>query len=209
VLSVKGALNNVHLYVALQRALGADRLRTRSLERAAIRPGDTVLDIGCGPAYYLDQLHGPVVYHGFDTDAGYIEWARKRWGADATFHNGIFDEVSAASLPQFDVVLMLGLLHHVSDAHAADLMDLCARKLKPGGRLISVDTCYVPTQGRLSRWISDNDRGEFVRSPEEFTRLAAARFDQIEGAILDRTMRVPSAFWMMRCSTVAADQVAG
>lgn len=207
--SVKSALSNVHLYIALQRALGADRLRTTSLERAGIRRGDAVLDIGCGPAYYLDQLDGPVVYHGFDTDAGYIEWARKQWGTDATFHNGIFDEVSAAELPQFDVVLMLGLLHHVSDAHAAHLMDLCARKLKPGGRLISVDTCYVPAQGRLSRWISDNDRGEFVRTPEEFTRLAETAFDRIEGEILDRTMRVPSAFWMMHCSTVSADQVTG
>lgn len=207
--SVKSALSNVHLYVALQRALGADRLRTRSLEHAGIRPGDTVLDIGCGPAYYLDQLDGPIVYHGFDTDPGYIAWARKRWGADATFHEGIFGEDSAAALPQFDVVLMLGLLHHVSDAHARDLMDLCARKLKPGGRLVSVDTCYVPTQGRVSRWISDNDRGEFVRSPEEFTRLARTRFDRIEGEILERTMRVPSAFWMMNCSGVTPAPAVG
>jgi SAM-dependent methyltransferase len=194
-------LSNVGAYVGLQKALGADRLRYRCIDAAEIVPGETVLDIGCGPAYYLDRLPGPVTYHGFDTDRGYIEWARNRWGDRGTFHLGMFDSEAAESLPTFDVVLMLGLLHHVSDEHARDLMALCARRLNPGGRVISVDTCYEPTQGRISRWMSDHDRGEHVREPGAFSDLAREAFDGVDGETLTTTSRVPSSFWMMRSSS--------
>jgi hypothetical protein len=93
--------------------------------------------------------------------------------------------------------MMLGLLHHLSDGESRELLDLSARALAPGGRVISVDTCYEPTQGRVSRWISDNDRGEYVRDPEAFARLARASFRVVTGQVLAGVTRVPGSFWMM------------
>ena len=194
-------LSNVSAYIHLQKALGADRLRYRCIEEAGLGPGDTVLDIGCGPAYYFDRLPTPLTYHGFDTDLGYIEWARKNFGSLGTFHHGVFDEQACRALPRFDVVLMLGLLHHVPDAHALDLMDLCAGHLRPGGRVVSVDTCYVPSQSRISRWMSDHDRGEHVRTPEAFEKIAHTAFDEVRGEALTTTLRVPSSHWMMVSSS--------
>lgn len=195
--SVKGLLSHVQLYIGLQRALGADRLRYRCIEETAIKPGETVLDVGCGPAYYFGRLPQPLTYHGFDTDAGYIAWARKRWGSAGNFHVGVFDAASAAALPSFDVVLLLGLLHHLDDDAATDLLGLAASVLRPNGRVVSVDTCFEPRQGRISRWMSDNDRGEHVRDPESFVALAGAHFDEVEGVIVDDATRVPSSHWLM------------
>ncbi|GAA1521780.1 class I SAM-dependent methyltransferase [Nocardioides humi] len=192
---MKKLLSNVNAYIGLQKALGADRLRYAALEAAGIQPGETVLDIGCGPAYYLDRLPSDITYHGFDTSQPYLEWAGRRFPS-ASFHHGIFDADAAAGLPEFDVVLMLGLLHHVDDAHAQELMRLCAEKLNPGGRLVTVDTCYSPGQGRISKWISDNDRGEFVRDADGFMALARGSFDKVDGRHLD-SMRVPAAMWLM------------
>lgn len=200
---MKQLLSNVLAYIALQKVLGADRLRHVALEAAEIKPGESVLDIGCGPAYYLDRLPSGITYHGFDTSAPYLDWARRKFGDRATFHNGIFDTEAAKELPRFDVVLMLGLLHHVDDKHATDLMRLCAEKLNPGGRLVSIDTCYAPGQGRISRWMSDNDRGEFVRDAEGFEALAKTSFDKVEGRYID-LMRVPAAMWLMTSSVAPA-----
>ena len=54
--AVKGLLGHVPLYVALQRGIGADRLRYRCLDELDLQPGQVVLDVGCGPAYYFDRL---------------------------------------------------------------------------------------------------------------------------------------------------------
>ena len=200
---LKGLLKHVPAYVFLQRAVGADRLRYRCIDE--VEAGDTVLDVGCGPAYYFPRLPQPLDYHGFDTDAAYIGWATKRFGGDnATFHCGIFDESTAAALPPVDKVLLLGLLHHLSDEQCTDLLDLAARVLRPGGRVISVDTCFEPTQGRISRWMSDNDRGEYVRDPGVFDKLARQSFSDIDGWVVNDATHIPSSHWMMRMSTPLA-----
>ena len=140
-----------------------------------------MVDVGCGPAYYFDRLPQPLTYHGFDTEPRYIEWARKRWGDRATFHLGTFDAEHAAALGPVDAVLLLGVLHHLSDAQSAELLDLSARVLAPDGRVIAVDTCFEPAQGRIARWMAENDRGEYVREPAAFVELASERFERWRG----------------------------
>ena len=193
---LKSVLRHVPAYVLLQRIVGADRLRYRCIEE--IRPGETVLDVGCGPAYYFPRLPQPVKYHGFDTDAPYIDWAKQRFGSEnASFHCGIFDEAAAQALPPIDVVLLLGLLHHMSDEQCTELLNLAASVLSPGGRVISLDTCFEPTQGRISRWMSENDRGEYVREPAAFEKLALQSFGQVEGKVVNDATHIPASYWMM------------
>jgi SAM-dependent methyltransferase len=196
----KGLLGHVSIYVALQRGLGADRLRYRCLDELALKEGECVLDVGCGPAYYFERMPD-VRYFGFDTSQSYIDHAQKRFGSDrAEFHCEIFGEERVAKMPPVDAVMMLGLLHHLSDEESAQLLALAARALTPGGRVISVDTCYEATQGRISRWISDNDRGEYVREPEGFVNLGRSSFGQVTGEVLSGVTRIPGSFWMMRMS---------
>jgi SAM-dependent methyltransferase len=198
---VKGLLANVQLYVALQRGLGADRLRYRCLDELRLEPGDCVLDVGCGPAYYFPRLPA-VRYFGFDTSQPYIDYARRQFGSDqAEFHCAVFTEDYLDRLPPVDAVLLLGLLHHLSDEDSRALLALTARALAPGGRVISVDTCFEPSQGRMSRWMSKNDRGEFVREPAGFTHLASEAFADVDGEVLAGVTRIPSSFWMMRMAS--------
>lgn len=196
--SATDLLAQVPLYVALQKAVGADALRYRCLDAARLQPGDVVVDVGCGPAYYFERLPQPIDYHGFDTDQRYIGWARSKWGSDrAQFHVGAFDADAARGLPTPNAILLLGLLHHLSDQDSRDLLELCARTLAPGGRVVSVDTAFVPGQGRLSRWMSENDRGEHVRYPEQFEALAAPFFGGAETEIVSGTGRIPGAYVLM------------
>lgn len=198
--SMKDLLSHVPLYVGLQKVVGADKLRYRCLDAAQIKPGEVVVDVGCGPAYYFERLPQPLTYHGFDTDEKYIEWARTKWGDRGEFHVGIFDEKAAAGLPSPDVVLLLGLLHHLSDEESRNLLELCAGILSPTGRVVSVDTAFVPGQGRLSHWMSENDRGEFVRHPEEFEALATPYFGSTGTQIVSGTGRIPGAYVLMTLS---------
>jgi SAM-dependent methyltransferase len=195
---VKNLLSRVPLYVGLQRLVGADRLRYRCLDELALQPDCTVLDVGCGPAYYLDRLPRPHTYVGFDTEPRYIDWARKHWQDGATFHLGTFDDEWASRLPPVDAVLLLGVLHHLSDSESSSLLALTARALAPGGRVVAVDTCFDPSQGRIARWMADHDRGEHVREPAAFTTLADEWFERVEGELWTDVTRVPGTYWMMR-----------
>ena len=195
--ALKGLLHHVPLYVALQKGVGADRLRYRCIAALDLQPGDTVLDLGCGPAYYFGRLPN-VTYYGYDTEPRYIDYARRRWGDRAQFRCEIFTEASLADLPPVDAVMLLGLLHHLSDEQCRQLLGLVGKALAPDGQVISVDTVFEPTQGRISRWMSENDRGEYVRDPDGFTALAQEFFGTVDGAVVNDATRIPSSHWMMR-----------
>jgi SAM-dependent methyltransferase len=195
---VKRLLGHHRVYVALQRGVGADRLRYRCLDELALTDGDTVIDVGCGPAYYFGRLPD-VRYFGFDTSPHYIEHARQRWGSErAEFRCEIFGEEHLAQIPPADAVLLLGLLHHLDDEQCRHLLRVCARALAPGGRVISVDPTLHEGQNRISRWMSENDRGEHVRRPEGFVALARERFEEVDGEVVADATHIPTSHWLMR-----------
>jgi cyclopropane fatty-acyl-phospholipid synthase-like methyltransferase len=186
------------LYVLVQRALGASRLRDRCLSELNLQPGHVVLDIGCGPAYYLNQLPTDIRYYGFDTSAHYIAYAKRHFSDRGQFFAEVLTKNHLRQLPPANSVLLLGLIHHLSDTQARDLLALAARALAPGGQVISIDTCHEPNQNRLSRWMSAHDRGQHVRTPQHFMRLAKQSFANVDGSIVNNATRIPSSHWLMR-----------
>src|SRR5262249_33209123 len=146
-------------------------------------PGEKVLDIGCGPADILDYLP-QVDYTGVDLSAEYIESARQRFANRGRFWcndvgaGGV--EALESELGSFSLVLATGLVHHLDDRQSAAMFDLVARALRPGGRLVTFDGCYMPGQSKVARWFLARDRGRFVRGKEDYARLASARFSTVE-----------------------------
>jgi SAM-dependent methyltransferase len=204
---LRQTLSNAGLYIALQKGIGADRIRYRCIEDAELKPGDRVLDVGCGPAYYFDRLP-EVDYVGFDTSEPYIAYARSHYGERGDFHCEFLCADHLSELGRFDAVLLFGLLHHLDDTKCATLLDLAARALAPGGRVVSCDTTVHQGQHRVSRWMSENDRGEYVRRPESYDALAHASFGDLETHVVDALSRVPSSLYMMRMAAPLISSVA-
>jgi SAM-dependent methyltransferase len=173
-------------------------------------PGDKILDIGCGPADVLNYLPA-VNYTGLDISPEYIDSARKRFGAKGRFLCG---DVGLTTIEgeqgTFDLVLATGVIHHLDDAQATKLFDLARLILRPAGRLVTYDGCYIPQQSRIARWLLAKDRGKFVRTREEYLRLAGARFSKVEPQLRHDLLRIPYTHLIMRCfnsSIQAADGV--
>jgi SAM-dependent methyltransferase len=162
-------------------------------------PGEKILDIGCGPGDVLNYLP-EVNYTGLDISADYIHSARRRFGSRGRFlcdNAGLFsiqDEEGS-----FDLVLAMGVIHHLDDEQAAALFDLARRALRPAGRLITYDGCYVPQQSRVARWLLERDRGPFVRRPEQYLKLASEHFVEVESYLRNDLLRVPYTHLIMCC----------
>lgn len=170
-------------------------------EYVRAKEGDRVLDIGCGPADLLGDLPEKIEYVGFDMSAEYIESAKARWGERGTFtckrvDDAMVEELGAGS---FDIVLAHGLLHHLDDKEAVAFFALAKSALKPGGRLVTLDGCYVPDQSRAARYLLSKDRGNYVRDRESYLKLAAEVFDNVEDDIRHDMYRIPYTLILLQC----------
>jgi SAM-dependent methyltransferase len=197
----RALLSSSRIYDLFQEIMGSRMARTIfSAEYVRAKPGDAVLDIGCGTAELLRYLPS-VEYHGFDPDPRYIDTARKKFRArpHCTFTCAIIDEKLVGALPKFDIVLMIGVLHHLDDEEASHLAALAKAALKGTGRLVSLDPCLVEGQSAIARFLAKHDRGQHVRQREDYRTLMSAIFPSIATEIRHDLGRIPYTHLIMQC----------
>ena len=165
------------------------------------RDGDRILDIGCGSADILSYLPN-VEYVGLDMSQTYINSAKKRFGNRGTFLTKKVNKDSNNELSSFDfdIVLASGVLHHLNDGEAIQLFDLARSALKVGGRLITLDGCYIKGQSWLARFILSKDRGKYVRTRDQYLGLARKLFTHIKVFIHHDLIRIPYTHIIMECT---------
>jgi SAM-dependent methyltransferase len=163
------------------------------------QPGDRILDIGCGPAEIVAHLPTTVEYLGFDVSVKYITAAKKRFGDRATFFCQSVNATSLQNPGTYDIVLAIGVLHHLDDFEAHQLFQIAKAALKPGGKLVTWDGCYVEGQSPIARWLLSRDRGQHVRTPEEYESIAAMTFETIIVSIRHDLLWMPYTYSLMTC----------
>ena len=192
---MKAMLKHPLLYQAYQNAGGFFGARIKAIsESLTLRPGMRIIDIGCGPGYILRHLPEGIDYTGFDVDETYIAYARRSFGHLGAFHCRHFDAAAAQEFAGADVVMMNGVLHHISDDELKTTLAAIREVLADDGVLFTLDGCYCEGQSRIAKWLLDNDRGNFIRDRNGYYHLLRSAFRQVNLVIRDNYSRVPYTF---------------
>ena len=199
--SLDSVLSDPYLYRVFLRMIGGTKKKRRRYVEAHIRPkrGDKILDIGCGTANLLAYLPD-VEYHGFDRDEVHINHAAKRFKSQGKFTCCSIEEFELGdNTGSYDSVLATGVLHHLDDKESLQLLRLASSALKEKGRVVTFDGCYVKNQNRIARLALSRDRGNYIRTKEEYERITQQVFAHVNLEIFNDFLLIPYTVAIMEC----------
>ena len=127
-----------------------------------------VLDIGCGTGEFYECFQSQT-YVGIDISPKYIQYAKK-------IKKGDFRVMDATKLDfpdlTFDFVLVMAMLHHLSDEHFLQVIKEIRRVLKNDGALLIMEDAKIEElENRFVRLVQKFDKGDFIRKPNEYKKI--------------------------------------
>lgn len=166
-----------------------------------IRPtkDDQVLDVGCGYGELSSRLDR-AKYIGIDISPKYIKYANQHYGNFGRFICGdITTDSTLENLGHFDVVTIIGVLHHLRDHDCRKLLLSVRQILNANGRLVTLDGVFAKNQSTLARIFLRLDRGRFIRTEEQYRELISEQFEISVGDIRADLLAIPFTHFATVC----------
>lgn len=159
---------------------------SRAYGRLGCDARSAVLDLGCGTGDALRYLTSFESYVGFDTDARATRYAEKRWRTrpNVRFESRLCTEADVLQIAPTHVAMM-GLLHHLNDELAVEILRMVARSPRLV-RVLTLDIVHLaghPYNNLLARL----DRGRFCREEAGYVALAERAGLRVTEQALDRS----------------------
>lgn len=152
--------------------------------------GERILDLGCGTATILTSMSN-VEYIGIDNNSRYVKKAVERFGHQGKFICADLNGEIVATLGTFDKILLLGVMHHLSDESIEQIMALITKLLRPQGVLMTMDPAFEENQHPIARIMARLDRGKFVRSKDDYVALIQSKLSIVDQTTLHDLNRMP------------------
>lgn len=206
---IYNALRYAPIYSLYQRFFGSQKAYYRFVrEYLQLKLGDAILDLGCGPGSICDFLPDEVTYNGCDPNEHYIKQATKRFGANMRFWQSGIDVdkglVLPEGLPPCNIVLSMGVIHHLSDGEAVLLINLAKtvvdKSSSHGAKFIVFDNCLTDHQNRFARWLILNDRGAHARHISWYRDIFNLNFKKVKIDLVHDFYRFPYTNVVIECA---------
>jgi cyclopropane fatty-acyl-phospholipid synthase-like methyltransferase len=170
-------------------------------EFLSVPDGARVLDLGCGygdiARFFVDRCS----YLGIDSNESYVKEARRRNSqTNAEFLLAdLSDEVVKQRGP-FDLVILSGVLHHLTSEQVIALASASEELLSPTGRFVAIEPVFTPDQRLSARLIIASDRGRYVRDVDGYKTLLSKGFANVDGSVVHGRLRIPYSHVVLTCS---------
>ena len=172
-------INNPIVYKFVQKIMSGTSFRKKIIQTNIKKRNLNILDIGCGPAEIIDYIPS-CKYYGFDIDKRSINYAKKKYNnKNYHFFCKKFRSREIRKLPQFDFVILFGIMHHLKNSQVNDILKLCKKKMKKNSKLLTEDPIFIKNQNLIAKFLIKNDRGTNVRKQTEYVALLKSHFTKI------------------------------
>lgn len=166
--------------------------------RVESRDDSVLLDVGCGTGDCLRYLDDFKTYLGIDNDPVAIDFAKSEFGGKPGVELECrLCEAADVERLQPTEVLLCGVLHHLPDDYAVELLRMFkgSKRLR---RIVTSDIVFLPRQP-VSNFFARLDRGQHCREPDAYRELAQAAGLQVEEAAIERCHPYTglAKYWMM------------
>lgn len=176
-------LSNPNFYNFTQHLFGASAFRKKFIENLSIKKNAKILDIGCGTSTVIKFLNEPE-YYGYDVSSKNINFCKKKFGNLGNFYNKAFTKKELNHLPKFDYIFLFGFIHHLNDNNVSSLLKILKLSLNDNGCICSIDGVLEEKQNPIARFLISKDRGQFVRTKENYIKLVKDIFFSLETEII-------------------------
>jgi ubiquinone/menaquinone biosynthesis C-methylase UbiE len=141
------------IYAAVFFGGRRNRVFNRLAAESGARPGDRVLDVGCGTGYFTRLMAQAITpggtAHGVDPSSDAITEARRVTRLDnCTFGEGVAEALDAPD-GAYDVVVSSWMIHHLPESLRHRAIAEMYRVLRPGGTVLISE--FRPPASRIGR----------------------------------------------------------
>lgn len=191
------------LYATIQSLLGggpAGRAKVAARLFGDVS-GQSVLEIGCGPGTWVPYLDAAASYTGIDWNARHIETAQRLYASGTRrFVCGDLSEMLQDGAAQVDLVVGVGILHHLDDPVAVQVLSTVSALLRPGGSYVGIEPVLHAGQHPVARLLKALDSGRNIRTDAGYRSLLAPHFASLRTDVETGLMRVPYSHCLIAAS---------
>lgn len=166
------------IYSFFQYINGANNMR-KTLTKSYIKSDSflRILDIGCGTCDILEYLEF-AEYTGIDFSNKYIKKNKKRFSKkkNVKFLSMDLNDFLAINSEKFDIILLLGVMHHLNDSELNQCLSNIQKALSPDGRIVTLDGVYEDNLTWFEKLLLRGDRGAYIRTKEEWVQIFTSIF---------------------------------
>ena len=190
-------LSSPLIYSTFQKLMKGDKIRKKILKLNVKKKNPKILDIGCGLGDSLEYIENPI-YFGYDISKTYIEYAKKKYKKKGIFLCRNFGQKEIKRLPKFDYILLIGILHHLTNDQILNLLRNIKKTLKKDGNLITLDPIYVNDQNYFARFLISHDRGKNIKTKKEYLKILKLFFKNSVSRTYNQSF-IPYTWFSMNC----------
>ena len=176
-------INSPQIYKIIQKIMSGTSFRKKIIKENIKKKNLKILDIGCGPAEIIDYMP-ECIYYGYDIDKRSIDYAKKKYkNKNYKFFCKEFKSSDLKRLPYFDYVILFGILHHLNNKQAKNVLNLCKKKMKKNSILLTEDPILIKNQNIVAKFLIKSDRGTNVRKKNEYIDLLKTYFKNCKSKV--------------------------
>lgn len=160
------------LWLAFQKMFDQDKHRFIR-ERYEGQP--LVLEVGCSAGNVSALFQEiPCEFLGIDIDDAVIRFAKRRFSA---FKHMAFKTENLMNIDRsdasFDLIIFIGMCHHVEDRELTKLLQKAGTLLNPDGKIIVADLIIGEKSSWLEKFLLRADAGDFIRTQASLREIVA------------------------------------